>query len=75
VVPGQAQRSFSAKPAMSVRPLNLGVNVVVRYITRAQERHEVRARLYRAIIALLRQKQIPESATHVTAPPSTGSAR
>jgi small-conductance mechanosensitive channel len=75
VVPGQTQRSFSAKPAMSVRPLNLGVNVVVRYITRAQERHEVRARLYRAIIALLRQKQIPESATHVTAPPSSGSAR
>jgi small-conductance mechanosensitive channel len=75
VVPGQAQRSFSAKPAMSVRPTNLGVNVVVRYITRAQERHEVRARLYRAVVELLHQKHIPETATDVSGPPSTGRLR
>jgi small-conductance mechanosensitive channel len=75
VVPGQAPRSFSAKPAMNVRPTNFGVNVVVRYITRAQERHEVRARLYRAVVELLHQKQIPESATDVSGPPSSGRLR
>ena len=53
VSPTFAKRSFSAAPSMSVRPTPFGVNVVVRYITRANERHEVRARLYRAVVELL----------------------
>ena len=40
VVPDHGERSFSAEPAMSVRPTNFGVNVIVRYITRAHNRHE-----------------------------------
>jgi len=64
------KRSFSAAPSMSVRPTAMGVNVVVRYITRANERHEVRARLYRAIVELLHSKKIPESAASISSPQS-----
>jgi hypothetical protein len=32
--------------------------MLVRYITRASERHEVRARLYRAVVELLNVKPI-----------------
>jgi hypothetical protein len=41
-----------------VRPTTLGVNVIVRYITRAHERHEVRSRLFHCVVELLRSKQI-----------------
>src|SRR6266852_2615169 len=60
VTPNYAAGSFTATPAMIVQPTNLGVNVVVRYITRAHERHETRSRLYRSIVELLHRKKIPE---------------
>jgi small-conductance mechanosensitive channel len=50
---GDAKKSFSAVPSMSVRPTGSGVDVRVRYLTRANERHEVRARLYREVVDLL----------------------
>ncbi len=50
-------KSFSAAPSISVRPASLGVEVVVRYITRAQERYEVRSRLYQAVVELLHGKK------------------
>ncbi|MBZ5694373.1 MAG: mechanosensitive ion channel family protein [Acidobacteriia bacterium] len=56
VTPSYAKRSFSAAPSMSVRPTATGVNVVLRYLTRANERHEVRARLYHAIVELLHKR-------------------
>ena len=59
--------SFSAAPSMNVRPTAMGVSVVVRYITRANERHEVRARLYNAIVDLL-HKGKPSGAA--ASPPS-----
>jgi len=62
VATGDAQKSFSAVPSMNVRPTGSGVDVRVRYLTRANERHEVRARLYRAVVDLLRSTNIPESA-------------
>jgi small-conductance mechanosensitive channel len=46
-------RSFSAEPALNVRPTDSGVAVVVRYVTRAQERAEVRYRLNHAVVRLL----------------------
>ena len=46
-------RSFSAAPAIDVRPTNLGINLVVRYVVHAHDRYEVRTRLYQAIVALL----------------------
>jgi small-conductance mechanosensitive channel len=53
-----AIQTFSAVPAIEVRPTNLGVNLVVRYIARAHERHEVRTKLYQAIVELLHAKRV-----------------
>ncbi len=67
----RANRAFSATPSMSIRPTGGGVNVVLRYITRANERSEVRARIYRALVDLLHKKRIPEANTSVLASPPT----
>jgi small-conductance mechanosensitive channel len=64
-----ASRSFRAIPSLSVRPSSSGINVQLRYITRANERFEVRTRLYRAIVELLQKKKIPEAA--VASPAAT----
>ncbi|HYL10539.1 MAG TPA: mechanosensitive ion channel domain-containing protein [Candidatus Acidoferrales bacterium] len=74
VAPHPAEAPFSATPAMIVRPTNLGVNVTVRYISRAHERHETRSRLYRSIVELLHRKKIPESAAG-GAGPKTAAAK
>jgi small-conductance mechanosensitive channel len=50
-------QAFSAEPAINVRPSGSGVEVRVRYITRAYERHETRKRLYEAVVAMLRGKE------------------
>jgi len=50
-------KAFSGAPSISVRPSGVSVEVVVRYITRAQERYEVRTRLYRAIVELFQGKR------------------
>ncbi|MGA8617842.1 MAG: mechanosensitive ion channel domain-containing protein [Candidatus Sulfotelmatobacter sp.] len=47
-------QAFSAEPAINVRPMGSGVEVRVRYITRAYERHETRKRLYEAVVAMMR---------------------
>jgi len=46
-------QSFSAKPAIHLRPTVGGIEVHVRYITRAPERQATRAHLYGAIVKLL----------------------
>ena len=56
-------RSFSAKPAINLRPTGGGVEVHVRYITRAQERQATRAHLYEAIVELLHGKEAQSAAT------------
>jgi small-conductance mechanosensitive channel len=53
VTHSSATQSFSAAPAIDVRPTNLGINLVVRYVVHAHDRYEVRTRLYQAIVALL----------------------
>ena len=45
-------RSFSAEPALSLRPDPMGTNIIVRYITRANERYARRTRLYEQIVNL-----------------------
>ncbi len=65
-------KSFSAAPTMSVRPTNQGVNVIVRYITRAHERHEVRGQLYRAVVELLHRKRVTPPSTPSRTPQSVG---
>jgi small-conductance mechanosensitive channel len=50
-------QGFSAEPAISVRPVGDGVDVTVRYITRANERHETRKKLYAAVVELMHGKR------------------
>jgi small-conductance mechanosensitive channel len=57
-VPVHVGKTFAPAPAIMVRPTTLGVNVIVRYITRAHERHEVRSRLFHQVVELLRSKHI-----------------
>jgi hypothetical protein len=48
--------SVSAAPAINLRPTPAGVEVHVRYITRASERFTTRTKLYQDIVALLHQR-------------------
>jgi small-conductance mechanosensitive channel len=73
-VRAQPGQTFSAAPSLNVRPTGAGVNIVLRYIVRANQRHEVRTHLYRAIIELLRAKRIPESAASVPSNPVSPAA-
>ncbi len=57
-MPGHVGHTFAPAPAITVRPTSLGVNVIVRYITQAHERHDVRSRLFRQVVELLRSKHI-----------------
>src|SRR6201981_564841 len=50
-------QSFSAKPAIHLRPTAGGIEVHVRYITRAPERQATRAHLNEAIVKLLHGKE------------------
>ena len=64
-----AGRSFNAAPSLSVRPTGTGVTVLLRYITRANERFEVRARLYRAIVELLHRRNVVGSSVSAPSAP------
>jgi small-conductance mechanosensitive channel len=49
-----AAREFSAKPAVNLRPSTSGLELVVRYITRAPKRNATKSRLFHVIVDLLR---------------------
>ena len=51
---------FAADPAVEMRPGPSGINIVVRYVTRASERFEVRNRLYERVIGLLNKPPEPQ---------------
>lgn len=53
---------FSAAPAISVKPVVGGIELGVRYITRANERYMLRAKLYHAAIEVLGGKGLVEGA-------------
>ena len=50
---GNGLSEFSAKPSVSLRPASSGVDVLVRFVTRAAERFEVRKQLYDVIVGLI----------------------
>jgi len=54
-------KSFSAAPSVNLRPTGSGLEIHVRYITRAYERQAMRARLYADIVELLHQKSTPHA--------------
>ena len=60
-------QSVSAAPAVNLRPTSAGVEVHVRYITRAQERFATRTHLYQALIDLLHRKSMPGAAENALA--------
>ena len=52
-------KTLTAKPGINVVPTSSGIEVHVRYITRAYERHETRQRLNEAIVELMHGKREP----------------
>ena len=61
--------SLTAAPAINVKPVIGGVEISVRYITRANERYQLRAKLYQVAVDLLGQKAVlPEAAPASTSP-------
>ena len=53
---GQRGSSIAAEPGIAVRPAAGGVEIAVRYVTRASERFALRARLYQAAVRLLAEQ-------------------
>ena len=49
-------RALSAAPAINVKPISGGVEIAVRYITRANERYQLRSKLYQAAMNLISKK-------------------
>ncbi len=63
--------ALSAAPAINVKPIIGGIEIAVRYITRANERYQLRAKLYQAAVDLLGGKNVhlapaPDEATAPT---------
>jgi small-conductance mechanosensitive channel len=52
-VPAGRGKSFSGQPGVNVKPVVGGVEISVRYITRANERFLLRAKLYQSAVDLL----------------------
>jgi small-conductance mechanosensitive channel len=48
---------FKATPSVDMRPASSGVDIVVRYVTRAGDRFDMRNRLYQSVIDLLHPPQ------------------
>jgi len=55
-VPNQRSKTFSGAPGVNIKPVYGGVQIDVRYITRAHERFLLRTKLYQSAVDLLGQK-------------------
>jgi small-conductance mechanosensitive channel len=49
---------FSATPSVDMRPAASGIDILVRYVTRAGDRFEMRNKLYQTVIELLHQPAV-----------------
>jgi small-conductance mechanosensitive channel len=58
-VPSKRGKSFSGTPGVNVKPVVGGVEIAVRYLTRANERYSVRAKLYQQAVDLLGANPAP----------------
>lgn len=54
---------ITATPGLSIRPAVGGVEVALRYVTRASERFNVRAKLYKSAVEILGQSAQPRAAS------------
>lgn len=65
----ETAHTLTAAPAINVKPVVGGIEIAVRYITRANERYQMRAKLNQAAVDLLGQDSIvPPSAPATPAP-------
>ena len=64
-------KALSAAPAINVKPVVGGVEIAVRYITRANERYQLRAKLYQVAVDLLGRKAVLREPAPASAAPST----
>ena len=61
-VPVQRDKVFLGTPGINIKPVVGGVEIAVRYITRANERFLLRAKLYQAAVDLLGERPAVQSA-------------
>ncbi|HEV2213841.1 MAG TPA: mechanosensitive ion channel family protein, partial [Terracidiphilus sp.] len=66
---GEGLNRFSATPAVDLRPTGSGVEVDIRYVTRASERFDLRNRLYDRIVQLMRRGAGDSPQSHDAASP------
>ena len=59
---GDGLSLFSAAPVVNLRPSGSGIELLIRYVTRASERFGVRNRLYQQVIELLHMESTPAPA-------------
>lgn len=67
--------ALSAAPAINVKPVIGGVEIAVRYVARANERYQLRAKLYQAAVDLLGTKTAAYAGTPVVAAIPTGNLK
>ena len=53
------QKALAATPGIELRPAGSDIEVVVRYITRANERYSMRSQLYSRILRVLQGDKVP----------------
>jgi hypothetical protein len=58
---GNSLSRFSASAVENLRPSSSGIEVLIRYVTRASERFEVRNRLYQKLFEMLRDPGLPSA--------------
>jgi small-conductance mechanosensitive channel len=61
--PTRRGAQITATPGLSIRPAVGGVEVALRYVTRASERFNVRAKLYKSAVEILGQGAQPRAAS------------
>lgn len=68
-VPSQRAKTFSGAPGVGMKPVVGGVEIAVRYLTRANDRFMLRAKLFQAAVDLLGQKPIATPPASAIIPP------
>lgn len=70
----QTGQQFTPTSAINLRPTGLGTEVVVRYVARAQERYELRARLYQKVVDVLHHHRMAPTPGGSVLAPSPGNS-
>jgi small-conductance mechanosensitive channel len=61
---------FSATPSVDMRPAASGIDILVRYVTRAKDRFEMRNKLYQTVIELLHNPEAALAEKQQALPPA-----